>query len=163
MSKRTLAALLAVLATAAPAGAADDTIIQRLSLCQDSWLDWTKGDPGKIKTFRDHFQAAFKPDASGGYFVPKGAATVAGLPLLQVYPQSVGMGVGFSVLLAAPFDATRAAIAKALGKPLAKCETGDGMRSCELEIAPTRTLTVTTDDPPKSKTTLVGCYYYYEK
>jgi hypothetical protein len=71
--------------------------------------------------------------------------------------------VGFSVTVAAPFDTARTAVEKATGKSFKKCETGDGMHGCELQLAPQRTLTLMSGDSPTSKTTLVGCYYFYEK
>ena len=37
------------------------------------------------------------------------------------------------------------------------------MRSCELEIAEKRTLVLMAEDSAKATTTLVGCYYFYEK
>ena len=89
--------------------------------------------------------------------------TVAGLHVAQVFPDSVGMGVGFSVGVDATFDQTRRSLEKMLGKPLVKCEVGDNMRSCALEIAEKRTLMVMAEDNAKNGTTLLGCYYYYEK
>ena len=61
------------------------------------------------------------------------------------------------------FDVTRKAVEKALGKPLTKCDTGDDMRSCELEIAPQRTVMLMAEDKPGATHALVGCYYFYEK
>ena len=37
------------------------------------------------------------------------------------------------------------------------------MRTCGLEIAEKRTLMLMAEDSPKATTTLVGCYYFYEK
>jgi hypothetical protein len=37
------------------------------------------------------------------------------------------------------------------------------MRSCELAIAPQRTVMLMADDKPGTRRTLVGCYYLYEK
>jgi hypothetical protein len=37
------------------------------------------------------------------------------------------------------------------------------MRTCELPIAAQRTVTLLSGDPPNDKTTLVGCFYFYEK
>ena len=73
------------------------------------------------------------------------------------------MGVGFSVTVDATFDTARTNLEKALGKPLTKCETSDGMRTCELDIAEKRTLMLMASDDPKASETLVGCYYFYEK
>ena len=73
------------------------------------------------------------------------------------------MGVGFSVVVDATFDDARRAVEQALGKPLGQCDTGDGMRMCELPIADQRTVTLMSSDRPADKETLVGCYYLYEK
>jgi hypothetical protein len=37
------------------------------------------------------------------------------------------------------------------------------MRTCELPIAEQRTVMLMSGYPPNDKTTLVGCYYFYEK
>jgi hypothetical protein len=81
----------------------------------------------------------------------------------QAFPGSVGMGVGFSLTLDATFNDARKAAEKALGKALQKCESGEGMRNCELEIAPQRTVTLMAEDKPGIGHTLIGCYYFYEK
>ena len=88
---------------------------------------------------------------------------IDGLKVTQLFPESVGMGVGFSVLVDATFDTARQALEPKLGKPLRQCESGDGMRICELPIAEQRTVMLMSGDPPNDRTTLVGCYYLYEK
>jgi hypothetical protein len=37
------------------------------------------------------------------------------------------------------------------------------MRSCELQIAEKRTVMLMAEDDPKATSTLIGCYYFYEK
>jgi hypothetical protein len=155
------AAALAVCA-AVPALADDGVALQRLTLCQDSWLDWQKTDPAKFKTFGNRFRAQFLYQPGQPYFLPKNTVWVAGLRVEQAYPDSVGMGVGFSVTVAAPFDVALKAMEKVLGSPLTKCDAGDGMHMCELDIAQQRTFTVMAEDGEPSKT-LIGCYYLYEK
>lgn len=150
-------------AAVASAQAADDPSIERMATCQDSWLDWNKTDPARLKTFGDRFRADFSRRANDPFFVPRTETTVAGLRVLQAFPDSVGMGVGFSITVEATFDKTRESVSGILGKPLEKCETGDGMRMCELEIGEKRTFTLMAKDDPKNATTLLGCYYYYEK
>lgn len=73
------------------------------------------------------------------------------------------MGVGFALSVDATFDDARRAVEKALGKPLGKCEAGDDMRMCGLEIAPQRTVTLEAEDKSDAHDTLIGCYYFYEK
>ena len=147
----------------APVWAADDAGLSRMALCQDSWAVWNKSDPAKLQAFGERFRTQFAPHGNDPFLLPKADVSVAGLKVLEAYPQSVGMGVGFSLTVDAPFDATRAAMEKALGRPLGKCETGDGMRTCELEIGPQRSFMLMAGDNPKSHRTLIGCYYFYEK
>jgi len=154
----------ALVAAAGPGEAADNLTIERLAICQDSWLDWKDGDPARIKTFSDSFQRDFLRKANDAFFVPKSSQTVAGLPVTQVYPESVGMGVGFSVMVGANFDQTKKRLEQKIGKPLNKCEPpSDNMRTCELTIGPKKTLLLVAEENPKSSTTLFGCYYFYAK
>lgn len=152
-----------VLALAAvPAIAADDVVLQRMTLCQDSWFDWQKSDPQKLKTFGEQFRTQFQYQQNQPYFLPKSKISVAGLRVEQAFPDSVGMGVGFSLTVDAPFDVARATMEKMLGHKLQQCEASDGMHSCALDIADKRSFTIMAMDNEKSKT-LVGCYYFYEK
>lgn len=152
-----------LLAGATPALGADDPRVENLALCRESWLDWKTTDPARLDSFIDYFHSAFAQQGDDAFAVPKSAMTIDGLKVRQVYPQSVGMGLGFSVLVDATFDVARRALERDLGKPLGHCETGEGMRTCELPIAEQRTVTLLSGDPPNDKTTLVGCFYVYEK
>lgn len=155
--------LLALLAAAAPAAAADDPRIENLALCRDSWLDWKKTDPAQVNSFGAFVGSAFTHKDNDAFFTPKSAMTLDGLKITQVFPESVGMGLGFSVLVDATFDVAKKAVVAKLGRPLGQCETGEGMRTCELQIAEQRTVMLLSGEPPSDKTTLIGCYYYYEK
>jgi hypothetical protein len=157
------ALLVIVSLAAASATAAEDPVLERLATCRDSWLDWKKANSPQLTSFAEHFQTAFTRDDNDPFFKPKSSLSIDGLRILQLYPDSVGMGVGFSVLVDATFDKTRGIFEKSLGKPLKRCETGDGMRTCDLELGEMRTFTLMAEDSPKSTSTLVGCYYYYEK
>jgi hypothetical protein len=147
----------------APAGAADDAGIERMILCQDSWLDWQKAGDPRLPKFAERLRAGFTRTGNNAYAVPNAPTTVAGFRILQLYPDSVGMGVGFSVLVDATYDKARQSVERALGKPLKPCEASDGMRSCELQISEQRTVTLMAQDSPNNASTLLGCYYYYEK
>jgi hypothetical protein len=155
--------LLALLFAVAPVSAAEDVGLTRMATCQDSWLDWQMKDPAQLKKFGDHLHAEFSEHGNDPFVVPKANVSIAGLRITQLFPNSVGMGVGLSATVDAPFDKARQVIEKASGKSLAKCETSDGMRSCELEIGEKRTLVLMAEDNAKATTTLVGCYYFYEK
>ena len=152
-----------LLIAAWPAFAADDDALTRMALCKDSWLDWKKSEPEKFAAFAAHIRSGFAPHGNDPYALPKSPVSVAGLKVLELYWESVGMGVGFSLTVEATFEDTRKRVEKALGKTLVHCETGEGMKTCELEIAPQRTVTLLAEDPPQSRRTLIGCYYLYEK
>jgi len=161
MKTRTLAAAFALAAIATPVAAADDAVLTRLTLCQDSWYD-SKSDAAKMKMLGGHFRAAFKPHGNDPYMVPVKGVTVLGFKVEQAYPDSVGMGVGFSLLVTAPYDKAKKAMETALAKKLKHCEASDGMKSCDFQIAEKRTaMLMTADSEPKH--TLIGCYYFYEK
>jgi hypothetical protein len=137
--------------------------LEKMAVCQDSWLDWGD-DQARAGTFRDGFRAQFKEGGKNGeYFVPKSHAALMGLPVSRVYASTIGMARGFSVLVDAPFDAVKKNVEKVIGKTLKKCETGEGMHTCELEIAEKRTVMMMGDATGKDKSTLVGCFYFYEK
>jgi len=51
-----------------------------------------------------------------------------------------------------------------IGKSFSKCEPpSDNMRTCELEIGEKKTILLMAEDNVKSKTTLLGCCYFYAK
>jgi hypothetical protein len=154
---------LVVLSAATSAWGADDAGLERMAICKDSWHDWQKDDPAKLKILGDHIRTGFAPKEGEPFLVPKSPVTIAGMRVSQLFPDSVGMGVGFSLTVDAPFDEARRRIAAAVGKPLAKCAASDDMRACELKISDIRTVTLMAEDSAKSTTTLVGCYYFYEK
>jgi hypothetical protein len=155
-------AAAALLLIIMPASAADDVGLARLALCQDSWLDWSKTNPAQLQKMGAHIGAGFSHHDNDPFAVPNAPTSVMGLRIVQAYPDSVGMGVGFSLLVDAPFGTARGTMEKALGKKLSHCEAGDGMHSCELQIAEKRTAVLMTADNEKNRT-LVGCYYYYER
>ncbi len=144
-----------------PAIAADDTSLARLATCQDSWLDWNKSNPAEMQKLGAHFQSLFARKEGKPFFFPKAEVSIEGLRIVQAFPESVGMGVGFSLMVDAGFDRTRKVFEKPLG-PRPHCEAGEGMHSCDREIAEKRTFMVMADDSEPTKT-LVGCYYYYER
>ena len=163
MRSKWAAGIIALLVAATPAWGANDPRIADLALCRDSWLDWKTADPAKLEGFGSFLRSNFDQGGDDGSLAPNSPLSIAGLTVSRVYPSSVGMGLGFSVLVDAPFETTKAALTSELGKPLEHCEAGEGMRSCELSIAEQRTVILASNDPPNDKTTLLGCYYFYEK
>jgi hypothetical protein len=94
-----LAGILTIfLVAVTPAWAADNLLIERLATCQDSWLDWKKSDPIQLKNHAESFQSDFS-QKKDPFFVPKSNQIVAGLPVAQVFPESIGMAVRFSVMV----------------------------------------------------------------
>jgi hypothetical protein len=156
-------AALAMSAVLLPAWAADDDALSRMALCKDSWAEWRTGAPAKFQAFADLVRANFTPHGNDPFAVPKAGTSVLGLEVLEAYPDSVGMGVGFSLTVDATFDDARKTIEKALGKTLTHCETSEGTRDCELEIAKQRSVMLMAEDKPANHRTLIGCYYFYEK
>ncbi len=155
-----LACIASPAIAATPAVAADDPILLRLATCRDSWFEW-KDDAAKAAPFVQLIQTRFTPGEQGAV-LPKGPIRVLGFPVAQMFPQSVGMAVGFSVLVEGHADKVRAAFEKQLGHAI-RCETGDGMKSCEYKIAEKKSAVLMTGDDGRASTTLVGCYYFYEK
>ncbi len=155
--------LATCLVAAAPARAADNPGVERLATCQDSWFEWKQSSPGQLQKLAEEFRAAFVQKGNDPFLVPRASQSIAGLPIARVFPESVGMGVGFSVIVDANFDTAKAAIERRSGRPFKKCENGDNMRTCAIEVAEKKTITLMAEDDPKSTQTLVGCYYFYEK
>jgi hypothetical protein len=155
--------LLTLLVGVIPAWGADDPRVENLALCRDSWFGWKNTDPTQLNSFAAFLRSAFAHNGNDAFLVPKSPMAIDGLKVTQVFPESLGMGLGFSVLVDAPFDVAKQALEQKLGRPLRQCETGEGMRTCELPIAEQRTVMLMSGDPPNDKTTLVGCYYFYEK
>ena len=89
--------------------------------------------------------------------------TASGTIVIDNLPENAVVEVDGERPTILPSGGEPLSIEKAAGKPLTKCETGEGMRSCELQIGEKRTLMLMAEDNPKATTTLVGCYYYYEK
>ncbi len=152
----------AAAAPAAPAASKDAFNLEKMATCQDSWMDWG-ADDARVGAFRDGFRAQFKQSAAGAYFVPITSATLMSMKVARVYSSTIGMARGFSVAVEAPFETVKKNVEKTIAKKLEHCETSDGMRTCDLEIATKRTVMLMADATGREKTTLVGCFYFYEK
>jgi hypothetical protein len=143
-----------------PARAADEPTIERMATCKESWLDW-KDDPSRSEKFATTLHANYT-QKDGGYLVPKSPTMLMGLPIVRVYPESIGMGVGFSVAVTGKFDVVKKAVEKAAGKSLVCEADSDGMHACQAELASKRTVMVASDTGD-SAFVLIGCFYFYEK
>lgn len=150
---------LACAATGPQAAPADEPTLQRLLLCQDSWLDW-KDDDSRMGPLVRYFETSFNRAPRGGAFTPKAPMQVLGHSVVQVYPQNVGMGVGFSLVVDVGFAQARAGMEQQLGRPMS-CTTSDGMRACELRLDDKKTAMLVTGLNGNAPTSLVGCYYFY--
>jgi hypothetical protein len=157
MARVGFASVLIAFLVAGLGAATSDNLVERLATCQDSWFDW-KDDPVRMQKVVEALHSAFAQSPNGGSSVPRTAVQVAELPVVEAFPESVGMGVGFSVIVDASFDKARGSVEKATGNSFTQCETGHNMRTCGLEISEKRTLVLVAGDDEKSKQTLVGCY-----
>jgi hypothetical protein len=95
--------------------------------------------------------------------VPVGSVTLMGMKVVRVHSNTIGMARGFSVTVDAPFTVAKKNIEPSIGQSLKHCDTSDGMRTCDLQIAEKKTVTLTADATGTVKTTRLGCYYFYEK
>jgi len=157
----TFAVLLATLAGSANVRAADDPQLQGLALCQDTWLSW-KDDSVRMARYANYVQTQFEQSPSDGAFVPKLPKSVFGWPVAQVYPQSVGMGVGFSLTVNVDHARARAMIERQVGKAM-ECSDSEGVRACAVELGAKKTAVLMTDQNGAAKTSLLGCYYFYQQ
>jgi hypothetical protein len=156
------AAALSSSVTGLPAeNEADDLYLGKLATCQDSWFDW-KNDERRMDQFADRFHTNYTRIEEEPAFLPNVPGKVLGFPLVKVYPQSVGMGVGFSLQLEGPFAKIRDEVERRVGKPL-ECSDSDGMTSCGVELGEKKTVMLTTFGDGADAVNLLGCYYYYEK
>ena len=128
-------AIALIVLLAGQARAADDVALERMATCRDSWLDWQKTNPAKLQKFGEDFRAHFAPHGDDPFPVPRVETTVAGLRVTKAFPDSVGMGVGFSLMVDASFDRTRKAMERSLGRRMQHCENGDNMKTCAIEVA----------------------------
>lgn len=156
-----LAAAFAIAAQIPLAHAGDEPQLQGLALCQDSWFDW-KDDEARMARFGGFFNSLFERSKQGDAFAPKSPLRVLGRAVTQVYPQSVGMAVGFSVALDADLAQARSSVEKQLGKPMV-CSTSESVTACELKLGPKKTVVLMTAQNGLAKTSLLGCYYFYQQ
>lgn len=155
-------AALALLAASTAALAQPQAFdLTRLATCQDSWLEWSKTDPARFERTGQAFRLAYARDAADDVFKPKTPTTLLGFPVVGVDPQSVGMGVGFSVQVKGAFDAVRPAFEKAVGKGTCKIQRDPGgSQACEIKVRDEGTALMATAGKDE---TLIACYYKYEK
>lgn len=162
-----LSALLAATALAStvsglpPGNGTDETYLVELATCQQSWFDW-KDDDLRMSQYLDRLNADFTRIEEEAAFLPKGPAKVLGFPLVKLYPQSIGMGVGFSLELGGQFAKIRNEVENRLGKPL-ECSASGGMTSCAVELGEKKTVMLTAFGEGADAVNLLGCYYFYEK
>ena len=142
--------------------AADAFSLERMATCKDSWLEWGD-DEARVGSFRAGFKAQFTQKEGDAFFVPIKPVALMSLKVVRVYSSTIGMARGFSVAVEAPFNAAKKSVEQSVGQPLEHCETSDGMRTCDLTIADKKTVMLMADATGREKTTLVGCFYFYEK
>ena len=146
----------------ANAQATDNALLSQLATCEQSWIGWDKASP-KVAEFRKLFTEDFKRRDREPGFAPIKPLSILGFAVAEAYPESVGMGVGFSVLVDAEFDKVKASLEKQVGKPLGDCSKEGNSRSCEHTIGEKKTLLLFEEGRGKRAKTLFGCYYFYAK
>ncbi len=144
------------------AQATDDASVLRLLTCQDSWMDW-KNDPVKQQKFVDALKASFKRNDGDGSYLPIKPMSMLGHDVFQLYPQSVGMGLGYSVIVNASFEKVKASLEKQMGKRFDGCQAASEGKSCEKVLAKQKTVMLMEGSRGANPKTLFGCYYLYEK
>ena len=155
-----LMSLCSLSALAAPAPEPKQLVA--LATCQESWLDF-QAAPAKGEAMRQLIEADYSADPKGAGMAPKTKATLLGLPITQLFPDSAGMAVGFSVSVEGKFADVKTRLEKQLGYKLEHCESDDEMTTCEHQIAEKKTIAMVADGKGDLPETLVGCVYYYEK
>ncbi|MDI1253986.1 hypothetical protein [Thermomonas sp.] len=154
-------ALTSTVAGVPPGNEAEEAYLEKLVMCQESWFSW-KDDDRRMSQYLARFDANFTRSEDEPAFLPKGPANILGFPLIKVYPQSVGMGLGFSVQLGGQFAKIRSEVENKLGKPF-ECSASDGMTSCGAELGKNKSLTLTAFGNGANAINLIGCFYNYEK
>lgn len=156
---------LAAAAMSSAAAASRDTdpeehFLGQMATCQQSWFEW-KDDDARMTQYMDRFTARFAAIEDEPAYLPKAALQTLGFPVIKVYPQSVGMGVGFSLQLAGQTDAIRREVEQRIGHPL-ECSTEDGMTSCGTELGENKTLVLMTSGAGVDAVHQLGCFYLYQ-
>lgn len=161
-TSRCALALAAALAAGTVGATAGDAQLARLAVCADSWYEWNQQDPQRMRGFAQAFQARFTQVPKEPAFDPKAPLTVMGLPVLQAFPGSVGMGLGFSLSVRAGFAEARQAMEQQLGRAM-QCERSEGAMACELKLGEKKTaMLIAPLQASDRQPTLLGCYYFYQ-
>lgn len=119
-----------------------------------------------MSPFRDRINSDLKQVEGTAGYTPLQPMSLLGFNVIEVYPGSVGMGLGFSVVVIAQFEQVKASLEKQTGKRITECSFQENTRDCGFSLAERKTLTLTEVSKRTKETnakTLFGCYYYYEK
>ena len=157
-----ISVLAFLLTPLAAAQATNDSETLQLATCKQSWLDF-KNDPAKSERFVASLKSNFKANGRDGSFVPLKPMTVLGHDVFQLYPESVGMAVGYSIIVNAGFDAVKSSLEKLMGKPFESCQSASEGKSCERQIGEKKTVMLMEGSRGNNPKTLFGCYYFYAK
>lgn len=135
----------------------DDAGVLRLLTCQDAWMDWND-DPVKLEKFGTALRLHYAQSDRDSSFVPNKPMSVLGHRVVQLYPTSFGLGVGYSVIVSTIFDNAKASLEKQTAKPFDFCDSASDGKACTRQIS-TRKILMLRDNGGANPTTLVGCYY----
>lgn len=75
--------------------------LEKLATCQVSWMDCKDNDL-RMSQYLGSFEKGYTQSDEEPAFLPKNATSAFGFRVTTVYPQSEGMGIGLSMLPAAP-------------------------------------------------------------
>jgi hypothetical protein len=141
------------------AHAQDEKMIYALATCKQSWID-LKDDPLRLKQLvvKSPPDGAF--DARDHFWIPPAKSTIFGKKINRIYPDSLGPGVGFSVVVQAAFESIKIHLQKKLGKAFDQCGEQGDIRSCSTKFEDKKTLVLLEGGVGNRSETLFGCYYY---
>lgn len=154
-------AALSMLLPNSHAQSRNDAGVLRLLTCQDAWMDWSD-DPVKLEKIGTALRLHYAQSDRDSSFVPNKPMSVLGHRVVQLYPQSFGLGVGYSVIVSASFDNAKASIEKQTDKPFDLCDSASDGKACTRQIS-TRKILMVHDNGSANATTLIGCYYLFVK
>jgi hypothetical protein len=140
--------------------AEEDKTLLPMITCQESWLDW-KQDTDRGKQFADVLESKFRQDTRENSFIPNQTISILGHNVSRVYPTSVGMALGFSVVVDGSFETVKTSLEQQTGKSFTQCETENNSKSCEYKLAKNKTIVLMADGTKGQ--VLFGCYYYYQQ
>jgi hypothetical protein len=146
-----------------PAWAADNLRIERFATCQDSRLDWKKSDPPQLKNLLRAFNQIFRGRRKIHSLFQNQTRLLLDFRLFRCSPRILVWRLVCRSWLKQILTPPKRARRKDRQVVSVNATPSDNIRTCELEIGEKKTSLLMTEDNVKSKTTLLGFYYFYAK